>query len=961
MLKKVGEKYREFELKKIQKIGELQIILKEIVHLPTGAQILHLGNEDKENLFCLSFQTLPKSSNGAPHVLEHTVLCGSEKFPVKDPFFSMSRRSLNTYMNALTGSDFTCYPAASQLEIDFYHLLDVYLDAVFHPKLLELSFLQEGWRFQFSEMGNLEVHGIVFNEMKGSLSSPDARVWKKMMHFLFPTLAYGHNAGGNPEDIPKLTYKELLNFHRTHYHPGRCLFFFYGNLPLQKHLDFLQEKCLKGVEKAAPLPLIPKERRYKRTLFKEDFYPGQETNEEIVALGYLTCSITEQADLLALQVLDLILMGTDASPLKHALLQSKLCKQADSFLEADISEMPFVFICKGCKAESAKKLHQLITKTLQKITKEGIATRPIESALHQLEIAKSEITGAQTPFGLSLFFRSGLLKQHGVAPEEGLKIHTLFESLRSCMEDPFCLNQYLEKYFLFNPHRVVLTMKPDPGLSSREEAEEKQWLKQVQERLGERSKQNIRTKTEALKQFQIEQEQSSFDILPKITLDDVEKHARKLHLLQESTFDFHLFAHECFTNKIVYADLHFDVPELLVEDLAYLRLFTTFLTEFGTGGRDYRHNLDFIQENLGGIGAFFSLNQSAENPFLFKPAFGIRGKALYRKIDKLFIQFRGILQGVDFHDQERLKDLLNQHLSSLENGINANALKYAISLSVSALNVPLQINHKMWGFEYLQSVRSIVKQPLQVIIDKFDALHKKLLGIKGAKLVLSLDQEALNILKGENFFDLHALCHKENKPFSISINLPQIVSQGFSIASPISYTAISLPQISYFHADSAALSIAGNLFENKVLHKKIREQGGAYGSGANANAMAGSFTFYTYRDPHILSSIQAFEESLRCDFDEKDIEEAKLGLIQDMDAPIAPGLRAGTAFSWHITGKSYAVREKFRTSLLQADKKSIKRAIEMHLLPHFEKAAHITFGGKELIERECPKIPIHSL
>jgi Zn-dependent M16 (insulinase) family peptidase len=245
-LSKVGDTYLDYEVTKYMHIDELQCILRELVHKPSGAQIMHIENDDPENLFCLSFKTLPSSSNGAAHILEHTVLCGSKKFPVKDPFFSMTRRSLNTFMNAMTGADFTCYPAASQVEKDFYNLFDVYLDAVFHPEIKELSFLQEGCRLEFSKPHNpktsLEFKGIVFNEMKGSLSSPDSRLWHAMLEQLTPDLPYAHNSGGDPKDIPSLTYQQLIDFYENFYHPSRCLFFLYGNLSLKNHLDFLHEK-----------------------------------------------------------------------------------------------------------------------------------------------------------------------------------------------------------------------------------------------------------------------------------------------------------------------------------------------------------------------------------------------------------------------------------------------------------------------------------------------------------------------------------------------------------------------------------------------------------------------------------------------------------------------------------------------------------------------------------------------
>ena len=347
-LQTVGDRYGHFVVTRLKEIPEIQSTLIELEHEPTGAQILQIANDDDENLFNLSFRTHPAKSNGVAHILEHTVLCGSRKFPVRDPFFSMSRRSLNTFMNALTGPDFTCYPASTQVTKDFYNLLEVYLDAVFHPTLSKLSFLQEGHRLEFLKPDDpnspLVFKGIVFNEMKGAMASPDARLSEAIMQALYPDLTYGFNSGGEPHEIISLTYEELKAFHAKFYHPSRCLFYFYGNLPIEKHLDFLQKHALDKVAKQPPLPFLPAQPRFSSKVTVKCPYPIYEEEEiakkSLVGMAWLTCSILDQEELLALTVLDVVLSGTDAAPLKMALLKSGLCKQADSSIETEMSDIP---------------------------------------------------------------------------------------------------------------------------------------------------------------------------------------------------------------------------------------------------------------------------------------------------------------------------------------------------------------------------------------------------------------------------------------------------------------------------------------------------------------------------------------------------------------------------------------------------------------------------------------------
>lgn len=397
-----GEKYGNFSLIKSQYIEELKAELKQLVHTPSGAQVMHIENDDPENVFCLSFKTLPENSNGAPHILEHTVLCGSRKYPVKDPFFSMTRRSLNTYMNALTGADFTCYPAASQIEKDFYNLLSVYLDAVFHPLLKEMSFLQEGHHLEFANhldpSSPLEFKGIVYNEMKGALTSTDSRIWHAMIKELAPDLTYAHNSGGDPIEIPNLSYEQLIEFHDAFYHPSRCLFYFYGNFPLKKHLDFIEEHALHKALPQPPLKGIGFQKRFKAPKKDAMPYPTSETQDlekkHIHAFAWLTTPLLNPDVLLALIVLDSILMDTDASPLKKALLDTKLCVHADSYLDVEMTEIPFMLILREC-GEKADPLEKALFQALKNIAREGIEYELVESTIHQLEFARTEIGGGE--------------------------------------------------------------------------------------------------------------------------------------------------------------------------------------------------------------------------------------------------------------------------------------------------------------------------------------------------------------------------------------------------------------------------------------------------------------------------------------------------------------------------------------------------------------------------------------
>lgn len=965
-LQSIGQTYHHFKVVQVVEITELQCLLRELIHEPTGARVMHLANEDPENLFCLSFQTLPASSNGVAHILEHTVLCGSQKFPVKDPFFAMNRRSLNTFMNALTGADFTCYPAASQVHKDFYNLLEVYLDAVFHANLNPFSFSQEGWRLEFSQPQDpsspLEYKGIVYNEMKGALASASARLAEAINETLFPNITYGYNSGGDPKDIPHLTYEELKQFYQTFYHPSRCLFFFYGNMPLEAHLDFIAKHTLDHAQPLPPLPSIPLQPRFKVPVYRDLTYPiaasEDLTDKTQIAFGWLTCHILEQQETLALNILEIILMDTDASPLKMAFLQSGLCKQAQSFIDVELNEIPWGVILKGCEAAHADQLEQILLQTLKEVAQTGIPLQMIENAIHQLEFYRSEITGDHAPFGLSLFMRSALLKQHGADPTEGLKIHSLFDRLRqSTLANPRYFSDLIQKYLIDNTHYMRIVMRPDPFLGEKEAEEEKARLATIKASLSPEQTQDIVKQAAQLSVFQKQQEEEDVEVLPKVSLQDIPLSAKNYPLIQEQVGNLTVFHHNVFTNDIVYADVVFDLPDLTEHDLTYLRLFSIVLTQVGCDQRSYAENLNYIQGHTGGIGAGINFNLQANNHKDFHPTFHLRGKALHRKASKLFPLLHDTLATAQLNDLKRLKEIILKHFTGLESRLNQNALKYAINLSASGLNVASKVAHDLYGLTYYWKIRELVKDfdhQGPYILAKLQEIQEKITCLDHPHLVLSCSAEAYDELRGNGFYGLKDIKTQPFTPWKGHFPLDPIQNQGRIIASPVAFIGKVFPTVSYAHPDAPALNIAAFLFDNLVLHAKIREQGGAYGGGAVNNAMSGNFYFYSYRDPNIVPTFKAFEEAVQTiikgEFDESDLEEAKLEMIQGLDSPISPGSQAEVAYGWWREGRTFEMRQAYRNKILALTREEVIDAVERIIVKQMEHGAAVIFSGRELLE-----------
>lgn len=963
-----GTRYKDFTVVKCSEIKELHCRLIELVHIPTNAHVMYIPADDPENVFCLSFQTAPDSSDGVAHILEHTVLCGSKKFPVKDPFFSMSRRSLNTFMNALTGSDFTCYPAASLVEADFYNLLDVYIDAVFHPNLDKMSFLQEGHRLQFQNAEDpnspLEFMGIVFNEMKGAMSSPTSRLHEVINTALFPNITYGVNSGGDPLIIPSLTYEKLLSFHQQHYHPSRCIFYFYGTFPLEKHLDFITKEVLDKSTALPGLPPLPLQKRFTKPKQITCSYPvsHDETLDKqcYISFGWLTANVSNQEELLALCIIEMTLLDTDASPLKMALLKSGLCAQVSAYLETDMSEAPFVMTLRGCKEESADAIEKVIQDTLKAVVKKGIPHSSIESAIHQLEFHRSEISGDHYPFGLTLYMRSALLKHHGAKPEVGLQIHTLVEALLQKLEnDKGYFENLIIKYFIDNTHRVRVVMKPDPELSQKEAEEERKTLDAIKAKLSQKEVEAIVKQAADLKKFQKQQDDEDPDILPKICISDVPKKSQDYLLEKEKIGVLDVFYHDTFTNAIVYADLCWNLPAIEPSSLWLVRLFGSLLAQMGSGGRTYAENLDYIEANTGGIGTSIGVNTDASNHKFFIPTMHLRGKALHRKVDKLFPLLYDTATSVDFTDKGRFREAFTKHYSAMQSTLSDRAMKYASQMAASGIHEASHFQEELFGLSYYLKIREYAEnydRHESNLIERLQEMKEQLLCLENPHLIITCERSMYETLRSEGFYGLSNIKTNKFESWKTPPHINDVSVHGKLIASPVAFTSKAFTTTSYADDDSAALSVAANILDNTVLHRKVREEGGAYGGGASFNPLSGNFVFYGYRDPHILKTLKAFDEAIQSvldgNFDETDLEEAKLEKIQDLDTPTSPGNQGEVAYGWFRENKTYAIRQRYRERLLSLTKEDVIKATAKHILPGMQRTSTAIFADRELFDRE---------
>ncbi len=551
-----------FTLLRKHSIASLNLDIEEYEHRKTGAVHYHLAADNPENVFMVALRTVPEDSTGVAHILEHTALCGSERYPVRDPFFMMIRRSLNTFMNAFTSSDWTAYPFASQNRKDFQNLLEVYLDAVFFSRLDPLDFAQEGHRLEFRDpkdpSSELEFKGVVFNEMKGAMSSVPSQLWQAICKHLFPTTTYHHNSGGDPENIPDLSYEQLVDFYRSHYHPSNAIFLTFGDIPASEHQNQFEELALKRFDALNDKIEVGSEPRFAAPIKALESYPFNEDDAQHkhhVVIGWLLGSSTDLENMLEAQLLTNVLLDNSASPLQQALETSSLGNSPSPLCGIEDSLKELVFVCglEGCEEHTIDAVEKLVLDTITNVAENGVAYEQLEAMLNQLELTQREISGDGYPYGLHLLLTALGSATHRGDPIALLDMEPAIATVRSKITEPDYIKQLARRMLLDNPHRVTLHMAPDTELSAKRLAAEKARLAKVQASLDAEQTQAIIDQALALQERQQSVEDES--ILPKVGLEDISEGLPDIPSTKEQSATLPTTCYKRGTNGMVYQQL----------------------------------------------------------------------------------------------------------------------------------------------------------------------------------------------------------------------------------------------------------------------------------------------------------------------------------------------------------------------------------------------------------------------
>ncbi|MEP0071374.1 MAG: insulinase family protein [Marinomonas sp.] len=941
-------------------IDALNVTVQEFEHTVTGAKHFHIASENDENVFLVGLKTVPTDSCGVAHILEHTVLCGSERFPVRDPFFMMIRRSLNTFMNAFTSSDWTAYPFASKNKKDFHNLLDVYLDAVFFSRLDPLDFSQEGHRLEFEEPENTEsdltFKGVVFNEMKGAMSSTTSVLWQTLTKYLFPNNTYHFNSGGEPTDIPDLSYDDLLAFYRTHYHPSNAVFMTFGDIPADTLQEEFEAKVLSRFERLDTQVTVPNAKRYFSPVRVEEGYAADEVKEDgsHVVVGWLLGESTDLNQQFEAQLLSSVLLDNSASPLRRVLENSDLGRAPSPLcgLEDSNKEMSFMCGLEGVKKEDATKVEALIISTLEDIAEKGVPQESVDAMLHQLELSQREIGGGGYPYGLQLILAGLSTAVHSGDVIAQLDLDPVIESMREKIQDSDYISNLIKELILSNAHRVTLTLSPDDALEARRNTAEKDRLSQIKAALSEEEKQRIVEQSAALKTRQSQVDDMS--ILPKVGLEDVPARLPEYDN-EKLSGDLPITFYPQGTNGLVYQQLVIDLPELDEEEIAYLPLFSSMMTELGVGEADYLAVQERQAQVCGGLGASNSIRATIEDRQSLNGYFILSTKALVPNVKAMSQLLKDTMLNVRFDEGARVKELVAQRRARREQSITGQGHSLAMTAASSALS-GLAAQQEAWGG--MSGIRSAIElddamkesdDAVNNVLAVFARLHGKLLKASKQLLLVAEPQHETNILADVRgiFTDLPVGTEVSKfalKPVDSRVKLAWLTSTQVSFCSKAFRTE------SGEHPDVAALTVLGGFLRNGFLHRAIREQGGAYGGGASFDGSTGSFRFYSYRDPRLTETLADFDASidwlLSEEHTEEALEEAILGVIGSMDKPSSPAGEAQSDFYVQLHGRSLAYREAFRAKILAVTIEQLKQVTKTYLVKENENIAVVTSTSK---------------
>jgi Zn-dependent M16 (insulinase) family peptidase len=936
-------------------------------HRKSGARVVYIENDDNNKVFSIGFRTPPSDSTGVPHIMEHSVLCGSRNFPAKDPFVELVKGSLNTFLNAMTYPDKTMYPVASCNDQDFQNLMHVYMDAVFYPNIYEHEeiFRQEGWSYQLdSAEDKLKYNGVVYNEMKGAFSSPEGVLDRVILNTLFPDTSYANESGGDPEVIPELTYEQFLDFHRKYYHPSNSYIYLYGDMDIEEKLHWLDQEYL-GKYDREPVD--------SRIRFQEPFaemqekvipysIASEESEEDNTYLSYnkVVGTSLDKELYLAFQILDYALLSAPGAPLKKALTDAGIGKDIMGSYDNGIYQPIFSVIAKNANEEQKEEFIQVIEDVLRASVKNGIDTKAIEAGINYYEFRYREADFGNYPKGLMYGLQ---MMDSWLYDEEKPFIHIealdTFEFLKKQIGTGY-YEELIQKYLLDNPHGAIVIVTPEKGRTARMEAELEEKLQKYKESLTAEEVEAFVQKTQALEAYQSEPEsEENLEKIPVLKREDISREIEPIINEEMTLAGVPVIFHEIETNGIGYVDVLFDMSLVEEQDLPYVGILQSVLGIIDTKRYDYGTLFNEINVNTGGISTSLELYNDVTNirEKAFKATFEIKGKALYGKLPVAFDMMREILMESKLNDGKRIREILAMLKSRLLMKFQSSGHVTAVLRAQSYASPAAKLKDMTNGIAFYETVSYIeehFEEEKEKLSEKLIDLSKKLfcgdnmmLSYTAAREGLEGLEEMVEKLKNS----LHTRTAEEDKRCVIHCEKK---NEGFKTASKVQYVAKAGNFIDLGVAYTGALQILKVIMSYDYLWQNIRVKGGAYGCMSNFNRIGEGY-FVSYRDPNLKRTLDVYDGVVdylkNFTVSERDMTKYIIGTMSGIDQPMTPASKGERSMNLYMNKVSAEMIREERNQILDAEQDDI-RALYKVAEAVLQADQMCVIGGEDKIEEE---------
>lgn len=931
-----GKSYSGFRLSLQESISELNSLALLFTHEKTGAEVLVMENDDDNKVFSATFKTPPSNDRGVAHILEHSVLCGSRKYPVKEPFLELLKGSLQTFLNAMTFPDKTMYPVASRNKKDFFNLMDVYLDAVFYPNITAETFMQEGWHHELEAPDkDITYKGVVFNEMKGVFSSPESILDRHLSHSLFPKTTYGYESGGDPDAIPELTFDEFKNFHRKFYHPSNSRIFFYGDGDTSEYLDFLNREYLKDFESIEIESAVSAQRRFSKPKRKVISYAVSKDesleNKTFVVVGLKLDKSTNHEHCMALNILSHLLLGTSASPLRKALIDSELGSEViGGGFDDNRFETMFAVGLKGTEANHEDKILDLIFSTLKSLVDDGIEEDMVKSAVNSVDFKLRESNFGGFPKGIVYNIQALASWLYGSNPFMHLKYDKLMRKIKRKSSEGY-FERLIDKYLLNNNHQSIVLAVPKADLAKKKDAKIRKKMKVLKTSMSPEAIDSLVEKTQVLQAAQIKPDSpEALEKLPSLDLTDIRRESERFPTEVKRKSEPEILFHDLFTNKIAYVQIGFDATGVPLDKLQYLPLIGRLVLGMGTRRHSYMEISQLLGIHTGGLRSWhFSSALVNDHRHILSRVF-FSGKALMENVDNLFDIWDELIGEYNFDNPKRLIEIIKSAKADMEDSILSSGNHYVLSRLQSYQSPLGRYNELAEGISFYHFVEKLLvraeKNPDEVA-EEFRGVARILLTKENALANITVPEKDYKKVEKRVIALTQILSDDKKAPVALEFEFA-LENEAFLTASAVQFVGKGANLYELGMEYSGKFDVLNSVLRTCYLWDRVRVQGGAYGSQSSFDSLSGDYGLVSYRDPNLSETLDVYDQIAdyleNLDFSEKELTKILIGCVGHLDPPLTADRKGMIAMVEHMIGKTYELKQKRRDELLSTCLEDVK-------------------------------------